>query len=513
MAFDPAAPTLTFGVVGAGTMGRGIAQIAAAAGITVLLTDAREGAALAARDFIKKMLGRHVEKGQAAAADAKAAVERVKVVASADLAPCNLVVEAIVEDLGAKQRLFADLEQILRADAVLATNTSSLSVSAIAAACARPERVAGYHFFTPVPLMKVVEVGPGQHTAEPVVAALQALAQRMGHRPVRATDTPGFLVNHAGRGYGTEALRILAEGVASPVEIDRILRESAGFRMGPFELYDLVGIDVAHAVMESIYRQFYDEPRFRPQPLTRRYVDAGLLGRKTGAGFYRYIDGRQEIPDELPAPRGPKRPIWIGVEPPEQIALQTRIAKGGFDVDDREAPHLDSVCVVAPFGHDATHAALARHLDAKRTVAIDPLFGFQGRLTLMTTPATELAAVDCVHAALAASAPVSVIRDSAGFVAQRVVAHVVNIGCDIAQQRIASPADIDAAVRLGLGYPKGPLELGDALGPARILAILRGLHDSYGDPRYRPSPWLLRRAMLGISLTTDDAAPQLAVIG
>ena len=217
--------------------------------------------------------------------------------ASAELAPCDLVVEAIVEDLSAKQRLFADLEQIVRADAVLATNTSSLSVSAIAAACARPERVAGYHFFNPVPLMKLVEVIPGQHTAEPVVAALQELALRMGHRPVRATNSPGFLVNHAGRGYGTEALRILAEGVATPVEIDRILREAAGFRMGPFELFDLVGIDVAHAVMESIYRQFYDEPRFRPQPLIRRYVDAGLLGRKSGAGFYRYVDGRQEIPD------------------------------------------------------------------------------------------------------------------------------------------------------------------------------------------------------------------------
>jgi 3-hydroxybutyryl-CoA dehydrogenase len=504
MAFDPESATLTLGVVGAGTMGRGIAQIAAAAGITVRLSDARAGAAEEARGFIARMLERQVKKGLAAA-EARAAIERVRVTGSADLAPCDLVVEAIIEDLSAKQRLFADLEQIVRPDTVLATNTSSLSVSAIAAACARPERVAGWHFFNPVPLMKLVEVIPGQHTAEPVVAALQGLARRMGHRPVRATDSPGFLVNHAGRGYGTEALRVLAEGVANPVEIDRILREAAGFRMGPFELFDLVGIDVAHAVMESIYRQFYDEPRFRPQPLLRRLVDAGLLGRKSGAGFYRYVDGRQEIPAEPPTPAGPRRPIWIGAgEEADRVALRALIAEAGFALDEADAPTPESVCLVMPLGSDATHAALAQELDARRTVAIDPLLGFAGRLTLMTTPVTEPAALACVHAALAASRPVSVIRDSPGFVAQRVLAHIVNVGCDIMQQRIASPADIDAAVRLGLGYPKGPLELGDALGPAKVLATLRGLQEASGDPRYRPSPWLARRAALGVSLTTAE---------
>ena len=503
MAFDPASPTLTLGVVGAGTMGRGIAQIAAAAGIEVRLNDARKGAAEEARGFIAKMLERQVEKGLAADAQA---IERVRIADSEDLAPCDLVVEAIVEDLAAKQRLFADLEQIVRPDTVLATNTSSLSVSAIASACKRPERAAGWHFFNPVPLMKVVEVIPGQHTAEPVVEALQALALRMGHRPVRAADSPGFLVNHAGRGYGTEALRILAEGIASPVEIDRILREAAGFRMGPFELFDLVGIDVTHAVMESIWRQFYDEPRFRPQPLTRRYLDAGLLGRKSGAGFYRYVDGRPQVPEEPPAPVGPRRPIWIGAgDEADGRALRGLIAEAGFAIDEAKAPAAASICVVMPLGGDATHAALAQQLDARRTVAIDPLLGFSGRLTLMSTPVTERAALDGVHAALAASRPVSVIRDSAGFVAQRVLAHIVNIGCDIAQQRIAAPADIDVAVRLGLGYPKGPLELGNALGPKKILAVLRGLQDAYGDPRYRPSPWLTRRAALGVSLTTDEA--------
>jgi 3-hydroxybutyryl-CoA dehydrogenase len=322
---------------------------------------------------------------------------------------------------------------------------------------------------------------------------------------VRAADSPGFLVNHAGRGYGTEALRILAEGIAAPVEIDRILREAAGFRMGPFELFDLVGIDVTLAVMESIWRQFYDEPRFRPQPLLRRLVDAGLLGRKSGRGFYRYVDGRPQMPDEAPTPAGPRRPIWIGAgEAADRAALRALIEDAGFPLDEAKRPMPDAVCLIMPLGHDATQAALAQRLDARRTVAIDPLVGFAGRLTLMTTPVTERAAVDCVHTALAAR-PVSVIRDSAGCVAQRVLAHIVNVGCDIAQQRIATPADIDAAARLGLGYPQGPLELGDALGPPKILAILRGLQDAYGDPRYRPSPWLTRRAALGVSLTADEA--------
>ena len=302
----------------------------------MLLVDAREGAAEEARGFVARMLDRQAEKGQLAKAEARAAIERLQVLDDiAALAPSDLVVEAIVEELAAKQRLVADLEQVVGADVVLATNTSSLSVTAIAAACRRPERVAGYHFFNPVPLMKVVEVIPGQHTAESVVAALQALAVRMGHRAVRATNSPGFLVNHAGRGYGTEALRILAEGIATPVEIDRILREGADFRMGPFELYDLVGIDVSHAVMESIYRRFYDEPRFRPQALTRRYLEAGLLGCKTGAGFYRYVDGRQQVPAEPPAPDGPRRPIWIAADAADRVRLQSLIAKGGVTFDER----------------------------------------------------------------------------------------------------------------------------------------------------------------------------------
>src|SRR6266702_4619661 len=224
----------------------------------------RPGAAREAKDTLSQQLSQLAEKGRLDR-DAVARAEASLVIADSldALSPCRIVIEAIVENLDAKRGLFRTLEAIVAEDCLLATITSSLSVTAIAAACRRPERVGGFHFFNPVPLMKVVEVVDGLLTAPWVGEALTALALRCGHKPVRAKDTPGFIVNHAGRGYGNEALRILGEGIAEFHAVDRILRDCAGFRMGPFELFDLTGLDVSHPVMESIYRQYYEEPRFR----------------------------------------------------------------------------------------------------------------------------------------------------------------------------------------------------------------------------------------------------------
>ncbi len=237
-------------------------------------------------DYVLQQLARLAEKGRMSPSDAERRGATLVVADSlAALSSCHVVVEAIVEDLDVKRELFRSLEAIVAEDCLIASNTSSLSITAIAAACKRPERVGGFHFFNPVPLMKVVEVVDGLLTAPWVGDALTALALRFGHRPVRAKDTPGFIVNHAGRGYGTEALRILGEGVAEFHAIDRILRDCAGFRLGPFELLDLTGLDVSHPVMESIYRQYYEEPRYRPSPITGQRVNAGLLGRKSGPRF------------------------------------------------------------------------------------------------------------------------------------------------------------------------------------------------------------------------------------
>jgi 3-hydroxybutyryl-CoA dehydrogenase len=369
--------------------------------------------------------------------------------------------------------------------------------------------VAGFHFFNPVPLMKVVEVIDGLRSAPATGDALAALAKRMGHTAVRCIDMPGFIVNHAGRGMNTEGLRIAQESVAGFADVDAIMREQAGFRMGPFELMDLTGLDVSHPVMESVYRQFYDEPRYRPSQMTAVRLAGGILGRKTGEGFYRYPDGQKQMPAEAPAPAARPSSVWISrAHEAGHAAAQRLMLDLGVTPEAGARPSADALVIVTPRGLDATACVAAEGLDARRTVALDTLYPFAAtkRRTLMTTPATDAAYRDAAHGLLASDGvPVTVIRDSGGFVAQRIVACIVNIACDIAQQRIATPGDIDLAVTLGLGYPQGPLALGDTLGTTAILEVLQNLYTLYGDPRYRPSPWLLRRARLGMSLLTPDA--------
>jgi len=501
------APRPLVGIAGTGLMGRGIAQVAAQAGFDTLLYDTRAGTAAAAREAIVAQLERLAEKGKLTGAAALEAGARLKPVQSlADFAGCGVVIEAIVEDLQAKCELFRALERVVAPSCLLATNTSSLSVTAIAAACARPERVGGFHFFSPVPLMKIVEVIEGVRSDPSVAERLTEIARAFGHVPVRAKDTPGFLVNHAGRAYGTEALRIHSEGIADFRTIDEVLREAAGFRMGPFELLDLTGLDVSQPVMESIYHQFHEEPRFRPSPLLLQRKLAGLLGRKSGRGFYAYEDGMKRVPAAAPPPPAPpEAKVWVSRAAPARPALEALVAKLGAHVDAAARPAADAICLLAPRDSDATTAALAEGVDPRRSVAIDGEFGLATRRTLMTTPITDPAVRDAAHGLLAADGvPVSVIHDSPGFIAPRVVAQVVNVACDIAQQAIATPEDIDRAVTLGLGYRQGPLAMGDALGPARILALLQGLLAFYGDPRYRPSPWLTRRARLGVALSTPE---------
>jgi 3-hydroxybutyryl-CoA dehydrogenase len=245
MTFDANRPDLTIGVIGTGAMGRGIVQVAAAGGINVIMMDAKPGAAQEAREFVIKMIGRAAEKGSITAAEATLAGDRVRIVDSlAGLASCHMVVEAIVENLDAKRALFAELENIVAADCILATNTSSLSVTTIAAKLKSPQRFAGFHFFNPVPLMKLVEVIDGLLTAPWVSEALMTIGRRMTREPVRLTDAPGFLVNQVGRGFTIEAAHMAQEGIASFADIDRVMRDVAGFRMGPFELMELTGLDV-----------------------------------------------------------------------------------------------------------------------------------------------------------------------------------------------------------------------------------------------------------------------------
>ncbi len=499
------------GVVGGGAMGRGIAQIADQAGSLVRIHDTQPKAIEQACAAIAQQWDRQAEKGKLTPEQASALKSRLVPAGQLqDLTDCDLVIEAIVERLDVKQQLFASLESLVKPEAVLATNTSSLSVTAIAAGLKHPERFAGYHFFNPVPLMRVVEVIAGLKTDPAVCQRLATYAQEMGHQAVQAQDTPGFIVNHAGRGYGTEALRVVSEGIADFATIDRILKDQVGFRLGPFELMDLTALDVSHPVMESIYRQYYDEPRYRPSVITAQRLAGGVVGKKVGEGFYRYVDGVAQVPPEPPTPAEPHEmpPVWVSSRAVRRAELLQLLKDLGARIETGASPSAQALCWVAPLGFDVTTVSIVERLDPTRTVGIDLLVpdASTRRRVLATNPATRADYRDAAHALMARDGKaVSVIRDSGGFVTQRVVATIVNIASDICQQRICSPADLETAVTLGLGYPTGPLSLGDQLGPTEILEVLFNVQTVYGDPRYRPSPWLRRRGALGLSLRHTES--------
>ena len=499
-------------VVGAGAMGKGIAQISAQAGFQVLLFDVNTAAAEKAKSDIFLQWDKMQEKGKLSVHLCSAAKSKLRVVDNmSGLASSDLLVEAIVENMDAKRDLFAQLDEVVSAHCILATNTSSLSVTSIATKTRLPQRVAGLHFFNPVPLMKVVEVIHGLRTDTAVISQLRDFVKEIGHTPVLAKDTPGFIVNHAGRAYVTEALKILQENVADVSVIDQIMR-SAGFKLGPFELMDLTGLDVSHPVMEAIYEQYYQEPRYRPSQIAAQRLQAGLLGRKSGEGFYSHLatPANSLTSDvDMPMLMIPEStdvrwdvPIWISRQDTDAHAfLSGFFERHGIQLDDGILPSERALCVVAPFGEDVSTCVAREGLDAHRTVGIDTMFANDAVVTVMLNPATDAQMLRQLKNKLSERHCIAyLIQDSVGFVAQRIIASIVNVACDMSQQAICSPADLDLAVVLGLAYPHGPLSWGDKLGASRILLVLRNMLDSTGDPRYRPSPWLVRRVQLSLSL-------------
>ena len=490
---------LILGIVGAGAMGSGIAQVAAAAGIEARIFDTRAGAAEAARRDIAMRLRKRADEGKLKVEEAEASIRcLVAVDALAALAGCDVVVEAIVEDLDVKRALFKALEDIVGEETILASNTSSLPIGAIAAGLRKRERVGGLHFFNPVPLMRLVEVIPGPATTDKVVATLIDLGRRLGREPVVVQDTPGFLVNLGGRAYPTEALAILHENVASPAEIDAVMRDCCGFRMGPFELMDLTGIDVNFPVTRFVHDGFFGDPRLRSTPYHRYLMETGQLGRKTGQGFYAHgPDAKKPSPDAASA-GGPATKVFL-VEPCEKlVAFAGKLDLTRLVSDDGVSPLL-----CAPLGEDATAFATRHGVDASRLVALDLSFDTSKRITVMTAPGGDPAIrQDVIDVLMARGRSVTAIADSPGFIAQRIVAMVANLGCEMAQTGLANPRDIDKAMRLGLNYPQGPLEFVEACGAGNILAILTALQALTGDDRYRPSQWLRRRASLGIPVWT-----------
>ncbi len=500
---DVASPNYRVGVAGAGAMGQGIAQVGLMGGMNVIVQDAKAGAAAAAAEQVFARLDRLVEKQRLTAPDVAAMKDRLVVAdAIGSFADCDTVIEAVFEDLEVKQTLFREIEAVVRPDCLIATNTSSLPIASIARVCEHKGRIAGMHFFNPVPLMKLVEIIKGPETAAPTVAALIELGKRMGRTPVEVKDSPGFLVNLAGRAFSTEGLRIQQEGAATPAQIDAVCRDCGGFRMGPFELMDLTGIDVNYPVSHIVFSEFQYDPRLKTTPHHKLLYEAGRFGRKTGVGHYRYdAAGAAETPSpEYETDAAPAAGVLVAEGDSRMTNLLSEIGVPALSHDDGAAPQ-----VAALVGEDCSSFVARSGADHRRLVGIDVTGLTSKRVTLMTAPGADPAARDAVVAAVVRSGrKVTAIKDSPGFIAQRIRAMIANLGCEIAQIGLASPEDIDLALKLGLNYPLGPLEIAEDLGLETTHEIVQRLQAITGDDRYRPSLWLRRRALLGLPIRTPD---------
>ncbi len=508
----PDAPDYAVAVVGCGAMGQGIAQVSAQGGMRTFLYDAREGGAAAAKDRIAGHINRMAEKGRVSETDADAAINRLEVAGTlGDLAECDAVVEAVFEDLDVKRALFAEIEVSVGPECLIASNTSSIPIASIARDCRHRQRIGGLHFFNPVPLMKLVEVIRAAESSDETISNLMALGKRMTRVPVEVKDSPGFLVNMGGRAYTTEALRIVHEGVATPAQVDAVMRDCWGFRMGPFELMDLTGIDVNYPVSQIIWEGYGYDPRIKTSPNHKAMFDAGLYGRKTGQGWFAYADGK---PLDRPSPDfetdvAPARKVVLtaGDPSPAQSAatldpLRSFCEEIGVTpiADDSESPILG-----AGWGFDCAHIATLAGVDPARLVGVDLAGNQSKRVTLMTPPGGDPSALAAVAAAVSASnRSVTAIKDGPGFVGQRMAGMVANLGCYMAEIGLASPEDIDTAMELGLNYPRGSIALGEDIGADALLSLLGALQTVTGDDRYRPTSWLRRRAQLGLSLYTPN---------
>ncbi|CCB75768.1 3-hydroxyacyl-CoA dehydrogenase [Streptantibioticus cattleyicolor] len=505
----------TVAVVGTGTMGQGIAQVALVAGHRVVLHDAVAGRAEQAAEAIGARLDRLVAKGRMTprARDAARAAT-VPATGLAELAGAGLVIEAIAERLEVKRRFFAELEEIVADDCVLATNTSSLSVTAIAGALRRPGRFVGMHFFNPAPLLPLVEIVSGYATDPAVADQAHALATAWGKTPVRCTDTPGFVVNRVARPFYAEAFRVYEEGAAEPAVIDAVLRASGGFRMGPFELTDLIGQDVNEAVTRSVWEAFFHDPKFTPSLAQRRLVEAGLHGRKSGRGWYRYEEGAEPAPVPAAPPCEAPRSVTVHGDLGPAAVLPELIEAAGVTVtrpgggSGSGRGHLvlpDGTRLALTDGSRATPDPDAA-ADGTRNAVIhfDLALDYRTATRIALAPsatAPEPAVRAAVGLFQALGKEVTVVADVPGMVVARTVAMLVDFAADAVGRGVASAADVDTAMRLGVNYPLGPVEWGRRLGAGYVRTVLRNLHAAYPTGRYAPCPALAGAADPGGNVT------------
>jgi 3-hydroxybutyryl-CoA dehydrogenase len=491
------------GVVGAGTMGAGIAQLGCAAGFRTLLHDPLPEAVEAGQRRVRDGLERWAAKGRAEAD----AADLLEAVGSLDgLAGCDLVIEAAPERADLKRELFARLSELCGPDTVLATNTSSIPVTSLAGAAGRSENVVGMHFFNPPPLMELLEVIRADQTGDHALQLATEAGEAMGKRVILAADGPGFLVNRCGRPFAGEGLRLLGERVATHEQIDRICRMGGGFRMGPFELMDLVGIDVGFEVAKSFSELSFGEPRWRPSPIQARMVNAGRLGRKTGRGYYEYAeDGsyRSDDPDPRAPGGGDGTLVAILGAGPVADGLRERARAAGYElreggpaelvVDAGPTPAdqvpggapLLALCASGSLASRGEHGAVGFHL-------LPPLASL---VELTRGPGTQPFAAEAAEQFFARLGfHAEWVGDAPGLVMGRIVCQLVNEAWFAVGEGVGSEEDVDTGMVLGLSHPRGPIAWGEAIGIEHVMAVLDGLWRERREERYRPAPLLVRRA-------------------
>lgn len=463
----------TVAVIGSGIMGAGIAEVAASHGHPVLVYDINADAISRAIDGIRTRLESRVARGKLSAEACEQTLQRLVPVTDIQaLARADLVIEAASEQMAVKKALFAQLAEICPAKTLMTSNTSSISITAIAADLSHPERVAGLHFFNPAPVMKLVEVVSGLATSEEVVEQLSALAVKWGKQPVRCQSTPGFIVNRVARPYYAEAWRALEEQVAAPEAIDAALREGAGFPMGPLELTDMIGQDVNFAVTCSVFNAFWQERRFLPSLVQQELVLAGRFGKKSGQGVYNWRSDRPAA-------------SWLETVSDADSAISVQRRSDGVT-------EIDGLLLIETQGETAQ--ALANRY-GQPVVVCDRQ---EGDVAVIAVAASNPASANrkAVWHLQQQGKRVLQVADYPGLLIWRTVAMIVNEALDALQKGVASEQDIDTAMRLGVNYPRGPLAWGEQLGWQRLLRLLENLQRHYGEERYRPSSLLRQRALL-----------------
>ncbi len=494
----------TVAVIGAGTMGAGIAQVAAQAGHPVLLYDVQDGAAEKAVAGVAKGLDKMVERGKFTADQVAAVLSRLTPVAALEeLSPAALVIEAIVENLQVKQELFARLEELCGEEAVLATNTSSLSITAIAAPLSRPGNLVGLHFFNPAQVMKLVEVISGAATAPDIAALAFATAEAWGKKPVYAASTPGFIVNRVARPFYAESLRVLEEGGADVATIDGVMKESGGFRMGPFELMDLIGNDVNLAVTKSVFDLYYQDPRFKPSLVQEDLVAAGRLGRKSGSGYYDYGEGAPAAAAQTRAAEDPPGDIVVHGDLGVAAPLVALMEGAGLSVTRKETEDGAAFIAAGPARLRLTDGSFATGGE-DNLVFFDLALDYEKVSRIALAP-SDLCSPEALGAAVglfqALGKSVSVLDDIPGMVVMRTVCMLANEGADAVNQGVCSAEAVNTAMRFGVNYPEGPLRWADTIGIAAVERTLDNMAAVYGDPRYRCSPLIRRKVLAGAAFT------------